>query len=56
MTTDPAGKSVICLSCARLLAKVSKAPLVRRSSHSKNTALMIIGVLVLGILAAVLRQ
>ena len=56
MTTDPAGKSVMCLSCARLLAKVSKAPLVRRSSHSKNTALMIIGVLVLGILAAVLRQ
>jgi hypothetical protein len=55
LTTDPGGKSVICLSCARLLAKVSKKPLERRSAHSKNTALMIIAVLVLGILAAILR-
>ncbi len=55
LTTDPAGKSVICLSCARLLAKVSSSSLQRRSTHSRNTALMVIGVLVAGILAAFLR-
>jgi len=55
MTTDPAGKSVICLSCARMIVSTRKSPLQRRSSGSKTTALIILAILALGILATVFR-
>lgn len=55
MTTDPGGKSVICLSCARMVADVGRNKLERRSNSSKTTALMILAVLAVGVAIALLR-
>ncbi len=55
LTTDPAGKSVICLSCTRMVAGVQRKPLVRRSTSSKTTALIILMILALGAFVAILK-
>ena len=55
LVTDPSGKRVICLSCARMVADVNRKPVRRRSSSSKATAWSILAVLAVGLLAVLLR-
>lgn len=55
LVTDPAGKRVICLSCANMAAGAQRKALQRRTPSSRVTAWSILVVLALGLAAALLR-
>lgn len=51
MTTDPGGRRVICLSCARLVAAVDAKPLARRPAGRVAVAVGVLIAFGLGALA-----
>jgi hypothetical protein len=56
LVTDPGGKRVICLSCARLVADVNRKPVRRRPPSAVGTAVIILVVFAVGLLAALLHR
>jgi len=55
LSKDPTGEKVICLSCARLVARVSESPVQRRPPGRVRTATLLLIVFGAGAAAALLR-
>ncbi|MBL4633440.1 MAG: hypothetical protein JKY56_06195 [Kofleriaceae bacterium] len=51
LVTDPSGKRVICLSCTRMVAGVSRKPLTRNTGTRSMTAWVLLAIFAIGILA-----
>lgn len=51
LVTDPNGKSVICLSCTRMVASTGRKPLTRNTNTRSLTAWVLLAIFAIGVLA-----